>query len=245
MKLHLPHPHAPAMLHHRKENPADEHHHKEHHFRQDVSHAVTETLDAIEHGVDAIDPLHVFSPNEIPTRLVLPKQLFKYEGDAKPILCARSNNTFHNLQVQPKTAKSNTLVIEDATTLKPLIMIERTPEPRKYDIFTTTPTFDGQEPCDKQGDLYHTATVIRNDEKSLDVIMEEGGTDPTFVIQKAGLAASFATKHWINRTPHVHHDPPVASTHPWQGSDMMVEVLPGENVLFMFCLAVIANEMIQ
>lgn len=102
------------------------------------------------------------------------------------------------------------------------------------------PVFDGQEPCDKSEDLFKCATVVRFD-KVLGVTFE-GQLEPTYVISKAGLAALFETKHWIK---HVGEKEPVASTHPWQGSNDMMEVKPGEDVLFMFCLAAIAEDMLD
>lgn len=228
MKIQVPHPHAPAFLHHhhRDAAPAGEEHHT---FKEEISHVVEKTLDTVEKGVDAVDPLHVFSPNEIPTRLVLPENLFSHSsGDAAPLLCARSNKQFHHLQVKP--TENNILEIDHATTKKPVLYIERTHEPLKYDIYM---------PSDETGDLKHVAYVVRND-KVLGVIME-GDSEPTYVISKAGLAALYATKHWIKR---VGEKEAVAATHPWQGTKKMLEVQPGQDVLFFFGLATIADEMI-
>jgi hypothetical protein len=247
MKLHMPHPHAPTFLHHKNHGNATEEaeHHKEtfkeevSHVAKEVSHVVEVTLDTVEKGVDAVDPLHVFSPNEIPIRLILPKSLFSNASDAViPLVCARSNDPYHGLQV--KATKSNELVIEDVNTQKPIIVIERTLKPRKYDIYKGAPVFDGQLPFDKSGDLFRCATVVRFD-KVLGVTFE-GQSEPTYAISKAGLAASFETKHWIK---HVGKKEPVASTHPWQGTNDMMEVKPGEDVLLMFCLAAIAEDMLQ
>lgn len=202
---------------------------------------VESTLNTVEKGVDAVDPLHVFSPNEIPTRLILPEGLLSRTGDAYPIACARTNDSKHDLQVKEKPVQSNELVVEDANTKKPVIIIERTPhQPRQYDIYMASPGFQGQEPCAKGEDLYQRAKVTRFN-KDLHVFLE-GESHFVYVISKAGLAASYSTKHFIKRFG---EKEPVASTHPWQGSSDMLEVQPGEDVLFMYCLAAIANEMIK
>ena len=234
MKLQPPYPHFPHkhnVDHGGANQEPHDHHTKEalKHLQHEVSHAVEVTLDTVEKGVDAVDRLHIFSPNEIPTRLIIEKGLFE-RTDTYPILCARSNETFHNLQVKAKPPMSNKLVVEDFVSEKPLIVIERILE--LYDIYMTWPVFEGQKPVDG---LYPRARVIRYDD-GLHVFV---GDDLTYIISKARLAASYATKHVIKR---VGEKEPVAWTHPWEGKSMMIEIDPKEEVLLMFCLAAIAEE---
>lgn len=226
----MPHVHSPAFLH-REHDPAGEGEQHHHHLREDISHAVEVTLDKVEHGVDVIDPLHIFSPNEIPTRLLYKEGALSRAGDAYPLICARFNDPFHHFQVKEKSEKSNEFVVEHSVTKLPLVKIERTDEPRKYDIFMMSPE-------DKE--LYHFAEVLRDD-KVLHVFLE-GQSEPTYVISKAGLAGIYATKHWIKR---VGEKKAIASTHAWEGNNDMLEVKSGEEVLVMYCLALIADEMIQ
>jgi len=224
----MPHAHAPAFLHHHDRAAGEEHPH--HHYRKDFSHAVEATLEKVEHGVDAIDPLHVFSPNEIPVRLVYKEGALSSTGEAYPVICARSNDPFHHLQVKERPTKSNEFVVEHPETKMPVMMIERTLQPRKYDISMAVAN---------DNELHPFAQVVRSD-KVLHVILE-GESEPTYIISKAGLAASYATKHWIKL---VGKKEPVACTHPWEGNTDMLEVQPGENVILMYCLAAIADEMI-
>lgn len=245
MKFHLPHPHFPRkheVDQHQHTAEPRHHHHVPvkdtlKHMQQEVAHAVEVTLDTVEKGVDTLDPLHIFSPNDIPTRLLLEPNLFS-RNDAYPIVCARSNDTFHNLQVKKKTPESsNKLVIEDFGSEKLLVVMERkTCEPIEYDISMTWPAHKDHEPIDG---LYPRAKVIR-DEKNLNVLFDN---DLAYVISKAGLAASYATKHVIKRHAAAgEKDESVAWTHPWDGKSIMLEVASGEDVLLMYCLAVIAEE---
>lgn len=252
MKLHVPHPHAPNMFHRHAaadNNEHEEHHHpsklKEElvHVKDEISHAVEHTLDTVEHGVDAVDPLHVFSPNEIPTRLVYQEGLLSQtaRGDAFPIVCARSNDSYHELQV--KANKNTEFVIENATTKKPVMILQQSQE--QYDIYTPpSPIAKGQQqPSDAKGDdLNHYAKVIPSD-KVLHVYLKEE-SEPTYVISKAGLAKSYSTgtKHVIRHFGE--KQPVVATTQPWEGKSDMLEVHPGENVIFMYLLALIADEML-
>ncbi len=247
MKLHVPHPHAPHMFRHRQaaadDNEQGEHHHsklKEElvHVKDGISHAVEHTLDTVEHGVDAVDPLHIFSPNEIPTRLLYPENMLSQtEGDAFPIMCARSNDPYHELSV--KAIKNTEFVIENVTTERPVMILEQTQE--QYDIYTPSPNFKDQQPVAKGEEMYHCAKVIPSD-KVLEVYLN-GEPEFTYTISKAGLAKSYSTgtKHVIRR---VGENAPVATTHPWEGKNDMLEIHPDENVILMYFLALIADEML-
>ena len=112
------------------------------------------TIDFAEKGIKAIDPLHLFAPNPNPTRLVLEEGLFSRTGVDYPILQARSNDAFHDLVVKGKTSPSNELVLQDAKSGKPVLVLIRTPEPRIYDIYKTSPMSDGQQPAKTNADLY-------------------------------------------------------------------------------------------
>jgi hypothetical protein len=245
MKLHVPHPHTPAMFHrHHDAAAADaEHPHKFKdglvHVHDGISHAVEHTLDVVEHGVDAVDPLHVFSPKEIATRLIYKEgMLSQTGGESFPILCARSNDSYHNLQI--KAINNNEFVIENATTKKPVMVLTHTSE--QYDIYVPTPVVKDQQPATKEKDLYHRAKVVPSD-SVLQVILV-GHDEPTYLISKAGFAKSYSTgtKHFIQR---IGEKGPVASTNPWEGKTDMMEVQPGEDSIFMYCLALIADEMLK
>ena len=204
MKLHVPHPHAPNMFHRHAadNNEQEEHHHhnklKEElvHVKDEISHVVEHTLDTVEHGVDAVDPFHIFSPNEIPTRLVYQENMLSQtQGDAFPIVCARSNDPFHELEVKANT--NTEFVIENATMKQPVMILRQTQE--QYDIYTPTPVVKDQLPDAKGDNMYHFAKVIPSD-KVLHVYLQEE-SKPAFVISHTGLAKSYSTgtKHVIRR----------------------------------------------
>jgi len=194
----------------------------------------------VEKGVNVVDPLNIFAPCIAPTRLVLKQNLFT-TNDTFTVLECRTNDSYHNLVV--KSTENDTMVIQDSSTGKTVVVVERTGEKPNatYTIFKTSAVYDGQDPAKKtiEGQsLYALAKVDRTSSRDFHVVMEQQ-TDPTYTIEKAGIPANYATNWWIKQ---VGVKEEVASTHPWEGNDFMLVVNPGMDVILMFCLAAITDD---
>lgn len=191
-------------------------------------------------------PLLAFVPLEytpdIPTSLVIKEGL--YSGATKeeyPILECRTSNSFHGLAV--KSLETNSMVIQDSTTGKTVVVVEREGEQMDavYTIYKTTPTHEGQEVAKKtieEGSLYTLARVERTSPKDYAVVLRND-TEPTYTLEKAGIPASYATNYYIKQ---VGVKEEVASTHPWEKGTEMLKVAPGIDATLMYCLASIIDD---
>lgn len=216
-------------------------------FMGKTAEAVTKTADATlelsEKTVQALDPLHVFTPNPNPTRLILAKGLFDRTGsEAYPILHARSNDPFHHLQ-QTKSAASDELVLEDASSKKPVLVMDRTPKPRMYDIYKTSPMTEGQAVAKTTAggvDLYLRAKVVMADE-DLQVFMENE-SDVLYIITKAPGLMNFSSQKVIMMKG---VEKPVASTSDWEDGTYMLEIMPSVDAGLMLTLAIAADDITE
>ena len=205
---------------------------------------IDKTVGAIEKGIRAIDPLHIFAPCVQPTRLVVKTGLYSPSSvvDAFPIVECRTGNSFQDLEIK-SMVDNDLLVVQESTTGATVVVIERTGEHPNvtYQIFKTTAAHKGQEPVKKhQGvDLYALAKVERNSPRDLDVFMNNE-TKPTYTIEKAGILANCSTNYYIKQQGV--NKKAVASTHPWEGKNDMLVVTPGMDILLMLCLGIIAND---
>lgn len=193
-----------------------------------------------EKGVKAVDPLHVFDPSPIPTRLMLDHGLFdRINPDPFPILEARSNKSFHNLAVEGKKAASDVLVLEDTSSKKPVLVMDRTPSPRLYDIYKTTPMKDGQAIAKTENglDLYLRAKVVMSD-KDLHVFLE-GESDPVYIITKAPGLFNMSTQRVILLGANKEK---VANLSNWDATSYMLEISPGIDAGLMLCLGIISDD---
>lgn len=209
--------------------------------------ATETTMDYSEKTVQALDPLHLFAPNTAnPTRLILPKGLFDFTEDY-PILHARSNDPFHDLIVKQKT-NDDELVFEDASTHTQVLVMERTPKPRMYDICKTSPMADGQAVSRNSlsgAELYLRAKVLMSGDKGdMKVFMsnETDGDDATYTITKAPGLLNFSTQKVIMMKG---VEKPVASTSEWQDGTYMVEIMPSVDAGLMMCLAIAADDVTE
>lgn len=202
---------------------------------------VNKTVEVVEKGVNAVDPLHIFAPCIQPTRLVLKNRLYSSSNKAFPIVECRTGFSYHDLEAT-STPENGLLVVKDTSIGKPVVVVERTGEKPdvEYEIFKTSPVHQGQAPAkNNQGqDLYALAKVERISPRDLQVLMN-GETEPTCMIEKAGIPANYATNYFIKQ-PGVKEE--VSSTHPWEGDCSMLVVHPGMDVPFMLCLGVIADD---
>lgn len=203
--------------------------------------AMEKTVNAVEKTVNAVDPLHIFAPCIQPTRLVMKTGFFStVSSKAFPIVECRTGFTFHDLQAT--YTKDDLLVIQDSSTGKTAVVVERVGEGPEhiYRVLKATKTHDGQEPVKKNDgqDLYALAKVERASPRDFHVLMD-GETEPSYTIEKAGIPANYATNYFIKQ-PGVKEE--VASTHPWQGSKYMLVANPGTDAVLMLCLGIIADD---
>ena len=186
---------------------------------------------------------YIFSPNEIPTRLIVEKNMFSRTSEAYPIMTARSGAPFHNLQVRERLFKSDEMVVEDATTGKPTIVLVRYIKQSGYrfHIYLTHPVYDCQEPINlmnvkRNERLYPFARAERASSKTILVTLEESQSNPTYTIHKA-LMVAYPTKFIIQQ-----NNKAVATTQEWNENSNMLEVKPGTDASLMLCLAAIADD---
>lgn len=213
-----------------------------------VGKSADKTLEISEKTVQALDPLHLFSPNPSnPTRLILPKGLFNAGGNDYPILHARSNDPFHDLIMKGKSAESDELVFEDASSKQQVLVMDRTPKPRMYDIYKTSPMSDGQAVVKKSTggtDLYLRAKVLMSGEKGDLVVFMSDETDgeATYTITKAPGFLNFSTQKVIMMKG---VQKPVASTSEWEDGTYMLEIMPSVDAGLMMCLAIAADDVAE
>ena len=209
-------------------------------YKKQESSFVEKVEEVVEKGVNAVDPLNIFTPCIAPTRLVIKHSMFEME-EPYDILECRTKDSYLNLQVTANEDK-NSLVIQDTSTGKSVVIIERMGEMPDitYEIFKTSPVRYDQDPTKKNNDddLFALAKVERTSPKDLQVLMNDQ-SEPTYMIKKAGIPANYATNYYIKQ-PGVKEE--VASTHPWEGTDVMLVVNPGMDVILMFCLAAIVDD---
>ena len=192
------------------------------------------TLDVSEKTVNALDPLHLFAPNPNPTRLVLPKDLFSLKKDC-PILHARSGGPFHDL-VAKAGSSSDELIMTDASSGAAVLVVGRTPEPRMYDIYKTTPITEGQQVTKTMSDgtsLYLRAKLVMSD-NDLKVFMDNQD-DALYTVTKSPGLLNFSSARVIMMKG---MDKPVASTSDWEDDTYMLEIMPVVDAGLMMCLAI-------
>lgn len=210
-----------------------------------LSKASDGTAHVAEATVKALDPLHLFDPNPKPSRLILKENLFDTTIDY-PILHARSNDAFHDLIVKSQTTqKQDLLVLEDASDKKPIVLMDRTPKPRIYEIYKTSPMTQGQavaKTLDDSTNLYLRAKVVMSgDAQHLDCFLQ-GEADPTYTIAKAPGMMNFSTSKVVMMKD---HSKPVASTSNWEEGTFMLEIQPGIDAALMVCLAIAADDVVE
>lgn len=202
--------------------------------------AAEKTMEIAEKTVQAVDPLHLFDPSPIPIRLILAHGLFdRIDPDPYPILAARSNDAFHDLVVQGKDKPSDEVIMQDASTKKPVLVLDRTLKPRMYDIYKTSAMVEGQAVAKTENgqDFYLRAKVLMSD-KDFQVFME-GQDEPTYTITKAPGLMNFSTNKVIKMAG---EKDPVASTSNWEEGTYMLEIKPDVDAGLMLCLAIISDD---
>jgi hypothetical protein len=192
------------------------------------------TLDVSEKTVNALDPLHLFAPNPNPTRLVLPKDLFSLKTDF-PILHARSNDPFHDLVVKAGSSDDE-LIMTDASSGAAVLVVGRTPEPRMYDIYKTTPITEGQQATKTTSDgtsLHLRAKLVMSD-NDLKVFMDNQD-EALYTVTKSPGLLNVSTARIIMMKG---MEKPVASTSDWEDTSYMLEIMPVVDAGLMMCLAI-------
>jgi len=206
--------------------------------RESLAEYMNRTVNGVEKGMNKVDRLHIFAPCIAPTRLVLKAGLYSTEKVYRILEC-RTKVSYHNLVV--KSTENDTMVVQDSSTGAVVAATERTGEKPyvTYTIFKTSPTHEDQTPTMiAEGQSLYALAKVERSTKHLQVIMEQQ-TEPTYTIEKAGIPANYATNYFIKQ---VGVKEELASTHPWEGTDVMLVVNPGVDAIFMFCLAAITDD---
>lgn len=192
------------------------------------------TLDVSEKTVNALDPLHLFAPNHNPTRLVLPKDLFSLKTDY-PIIQARSNDPYHDLVVKAGSSNDE-LIMTDASSGDAVLVVDRTPEPRMYDIYKTTPITEGQQVTKTTSDgtsLYLRAKLVMSD-NDLKVFMDDQD-EALYTVTKSPGLLNFSSARVVMMKG---VEKPVASTSDWEDDTYMLEISPAVDAGLIMCLAI-------
>jgi hypothetical protein len=194
-----------------------------------------------------VHKISIFPPKETHTHLIVEKDLFSHTRDTYPIKSS-DRMLYRNLQVREKECSGLELIVEDASTREPKVVIVRYIMPRGYrfHIYVTHPTHSRQEPIDRmnvkpKNRLYPLARVEENHSSSSSFLQvfdaENDSRTHAYTIQR--------TQSFPNCPRYVikHQGKVVAWTcKDDEKSRRMVKVIAKTDASFMFCLVLIADE---
>jgi len=132
-------------------------------------------------------------------------------------------------------------------TQQPVLVIDRTPKPRMYDIYKTSPMTQGQVVAKSSkvvGNLYLCAKVLMSGSSNITdlQVLVQGQSDPTYTITKAPGLMKYSTKRVILVKGEMN---PVTSVSDWEEGTYMLEISPGVDAGLMLCLAIIADDIVD
>lgn len=174
------------------------------------------------------------------------KSLFSRHGNTYPIKTI-DGALYHNLRVRENEYCGLELVIEDASTREPSVVIVRyvSSNGYRFHIFVTRPTFDRQDPINRmhvkpKNRLYPLARVEQDHSCSIGTLQvfdaENDSRIPAYTIQRC-QSFPYSSKYDIN-----HHGLIVASTCKQDENSNLLKVKAGTDACFMYCLVLIADE---